>query len=350
MTRFKSKLLSLNSSKPRPIKVYSPANCEELRIPFKREKFAKVVGRLAQIPPPKLLRSITESGDESMEDEVEDERIVSGVLVQNGFNLTLMAPEDLKEYAGLTTTTITFKKRLFCSAGVDLIRWGLEGMFGGIKQISPSANGALKSNGKANGAVSWRDEAVEGEISRPTTFLVMDCVNVEILPSGEVCLEWEGNMMNDAVADSVLAVLLQMETGMVGVKRRRIHSDNFIPKTNHTPGSGSHSPHHTHATKNPHTTTPTSTPTTQSSRLSRLLWLLEDQFGELIEPITRSGKDNNGGGAEPDAFAPGLEITVAPHTARVWLADLSIECANPALKSRVLAVVEKASETVAGMA
>jgi cleavage and polyadenylation specificity factor subunit 3 len=142
MTRFKSKLLSLNSSKPRPIKVYSPANCEELRIPFKREKFAKVVGRLAQIPPPKLLRSITESGDESMEDEVEDERIVSGVLVQNGFNLTLMAPEDLKEYAGLTTTTITFKKRLFCSAGVELIKWGLEGMFGGIKQISPAANGA----------------------------------------------------------------------------------------------------------------------------------------------------------------------------------------------------------------
>jgi cleavage and polyadenylation specificity factor subunit 3 len=152
-------------------------------------------------------------------DEVEDERIVSGVLVQNGFNLTLMAPEDLKEYAGLTTTTITFKKRLFCSAGVDLIKWGLEGMFGGIKQISPTYNAKTKLNGKSNGATLKKDEAVDGEISRSTTFLIMDCVTVEIEPTGEVCLEWEGNMMNDAVADSVLSVLVQMETGMVGVKR-----------------------------------------------------------------------------------------------------------------------------------
>ena len=219
MTRFKSKLLSLNSSKAKPIKVYSPANCEELRIPFKRDKFAKVVGRLAQIPPPKLLRSIAESGGDTDMDEVEDERIVSGVLVQNGFNLTLMAPEDLKEYAGLTTTTITFKKRLFCSAGIDLIKWGLDGMFGGIKQVSPAYNTAAKTNGKSNGAGAMREESIDGEISRSTTFLIMDCVTVTIEPTGEVCLEWEGNMMNDAVADSVLSVLVQMETGMVGVKR-----------------------------------------------------------------------------------------------------------------------------------
>ena len=32
--------------------------------------------------------------------------MLSGVLVQNGFKLSLMAPEDLREYAGLTTTTI----------------------------------------------------------------------------------------------------------------------------------------------------------------------------------------------------------------------------------------------------
>jgi cleavage and polyadenylation specificity factor subunit 3 len=40
---------------------------------------------------------------------------------------------------------------------------------------------------------------------------------------------------------------------------------------------------------------------------------------------------------------------VPPHTARVWLRDLSVECKNPALRSRVQAVVEKACETVAGI-
>src|ERR1700753_2493613 len=152
MTRFKSKLLSTNSERERRgekgLKVYSPANCDEIKIPFKREKFAKVVGRLAQIPPPKLLGGSGEDGDQLAED---DSRIISGVLVQNGFNLTLMAPEDLKEYAGLTTTSINFKKRLFCSAGVDLIRWGLEGMFGGIKQISPVPS---TTNGATNGQMA----------------------------------------------------------------------------------------------------------------------------------------------------------------------------------------------------
>jgi cleavage and polyadenylation specificity factor subunit 3 len=221
MTRFKSKLLSTNSTRARPIKVFSPANCEELIIPFKRDKFAKVVGRLAQLPPPAIQKTIKNAEGEDVIEPPED-RIISGVLVQNGFNLTLMAPEDLKEYAGLTTTTITFKKRLFCSAGIDLIRWGLEGMFGGIKVIAPaksSTNGTTNGNFNGHTKQEPADEEIERDDSS-TRFLVMDCVTVDVEASGEVILEWEGNMMNDTIADSVLAVLLQMETGMVGVKRK----------------------------------------------------------------------------------------------------------------------------------
>jgi cleavage and polyadenylation specificity factor subunit 3 len=213
MTRFKSKLLSTNSERERRgekgLKVYSPANCDEIKIPFKREKFAKVVGKLAQIPPRKLLGS---SEDDSDQLSTDDSRIISGVLVQNGFNLTLMAPEDLKEYAGLTTTSINFKKRLFCSAGIDLIRWGLEGMFGSIKQLSPSSS---TTNGTTNGKTPTKADSDE-----TTRLLVMDSVTVDVSATGEVCLSWEGNMMNDSIADSVLSVLVQMETGMVGVKRK----------------------------------------------------------------------------------------------------------------------------------
>src|SRR5436853_265372 len=52
MTRLRSKLLSFNAQKAVPTKIYSPANCEELRIPFKTDKIAKVVGKLASIAPP----------------------------------------------------------------------------------------------------------------------------------------------------------------------------------------------------------------------------------------------------------------------------------------------------------
>ena len=70
MMRLKSKLLSLNADKTTKVKVYSPRNCEELRIPFKADKIAKVVGKLASIPPP------------SSEDQ---SQLVTGVLVQNDF-------------------------------------------------------------------------------------------------------------------------------------------------------------------------------------------------------------------------------------------------------------------------
>ena len=208
MTRFKSKLLSLNSERSRAFKIYSPPNLEEISIPFKRDKYAKVVGRLAKITPPSTFEE---------DEKVNPAHIVSGVLVQNGFNLTLMAPEDLKEYAGLTTTEITFKKRLFCSAGVDLIRWGLEGMFGSITTLS--AKQPTETNGTKDENPTDADEEIDRDPH--TRFLVMDTVIVDISPNGEVVIEWEGNMVNDSTADAVLAVLLQMETGMVGVKRKQ---------------------------------------------------------------------------------------------------------------------------------
>lgn len=46
---------------------------------------------------------------------------------------------------------------------------------------------------------------------------------------------------------------------------------------------------------------------------------------------------------------PGIEIKVDKHVARVWLEDLEVECANAVMRDRVRVVVERAVETVAGM-
>lgn len=221
MTRLKSKLLSFNSQKAVPTKIYSPANCEELRIPFKTDKVAKVVGKLASIAPP-LPRSLDADGSEvettNDEDEVE---LISGVLIQNDFKISLMAPEDLKEYAGLTTTTILCRQHITLSAaGVDLIRWALEGTFGAIKQSNlTDANIDGKEN-KLNGN-GTNGEAADEEISRSQTkFTVMDCVNVLVKPAGRVEVEWEGNVLNDGIADAVLAVLFTVESSPAAVKRK----------------------------------------------------------------------------------------------------------------------------------
>jgi cleavage and polyadenylation specificity factor subunit 3 len=205
MMRLKSKLLSLNNDKTTKVKVFSPKNCEEVRIPFKADKTAKVVGKLASIPPP--VASDDGPG-----------QLITGVLVQNDFRMSLMAPEDLREYAGLTTTTITCKQRMTLSAaGIDLIKWALEGTFGSIEEL-PESKKANVTNGDThmNGSSEEADEEIS---SQTTAYLVMGCVTVRYRNNGEVELEWEGNMLNDGIADAIMAVLFSVESSPAAVKR-----------------------------------------------------------------------------------------------------------------------------------
>ena len=206
MGRLKSKLLSLNADKTNKVKVFSPRNCEELRIPFQADKTAKVVGKLASIPPP------------SFDSEDSQGHLITGVLVQNDFKMSLMAPEDLREYAGLTTTTITCKQRMTLSAaGIDLIRWALEGTFGSIEEL-PESKTKDKLNGDThmNGSSEEADEEISNQ---STAYLVMGCVTVHYRNNGEVELEWEGNMLNDGIADAIMACLFSVESSPAAVKR-----------------------------------------------------------------------------------------------------------------------------------
>lgn len=206
MMRLKSKLLSLNASKADKVKVYSPRNCEELRIPFKFDKTAKVVGKLASRPG-------LAPGDSGLSGN--DLRLVGGVLVQNDFKLSLMDPEDLREYAGLSTTTIICKQRLKLSAaGVDLIQWSLEGVFGKVDRHTPEHDKSAPE--KKGNLGSYSDSAPE----LVTTFVAMGCVTVRYFSNREVELEWEGNLVNDGLADTVMAVILGVESSPAAVKRK----------------------------------------------------------------------------------------------------------------------------------
>lgn len=212
--RLKSKLLSLNADKTVKVKVYTPSNCDEVRIPFKKDKIAKVVGKLAQVAPPS---------------EQDDGHLMEGVLVQNGFNLSLMAPDDLREYAGLTTTTITCKQHItLSSAGMDLIKWALESSFGAVEEIGTGHNENVKKEESedeskvADDEKPIKEEDADEEIPMGDThkYLIMGCVVIQYNSrSREVELEWEGNMMNDGVADAVIGVLLTVESSPASVKR-----------------------------------------------------------------------------------------------------------------------------------
>ena len=379
MNRMKSRLLSLQK-----FKVYSPANCEEVRIPFRREKVARVVGRLAsQVQPPSaiaVLPSPPASEEEEMEEGAENKKlmeesqVVSGVLVQNDFKLSLMAPEDLKEYAGLTTTTIVCRQRLtLAAAGVDLVRWALEGTFGTITQVSSNA-----MNGVVNGNVKDEDAADEEIVRKEeTVFEIMGgAVRLICRTGGEIELEWEGNATNDGIADAVMAVLLTIESSPAAVKqsskmhdhRHSVDYDAFgdspvdakVP--NGFPPAAAGAPAVLQG-QNPFSNV------SPTEKLNRLFMFLEAQFGEeAITPIAQPKLLQMNGSTEGDMDeitqdkatakelarlhglgipVPGLEIRVDKMVAKVWLESLDVECGNKTFADRVKAVVERGMETVA---
>ncbi|KAI2625340.1 beta-lactamase-like protein [Hypomontagnella submonticulosa] len=357
MMRLKSKLLSLNAGKTEKVKVYSPRNCEELRIPFKTDKVAKVVGKLASIPPPKQLPTPDDQTPE----------LIAGVIVQNDFKMSLMDPEDLREYAGLTTSTIACRQKFTLSAaGIDLIKWALEGTFGSIEELPETKNRKESNDDEANGNGKMAD--ADEEISQlVAAYLVMGCVTVRYRNNGEVELEWEGNMLNDGIADAVMAVLLSVESSPAAVKR----------------SSSKHSHSHGLPARNPHANL------TPAERLERLFLFLEAQFGaDALAPIAtpklpplvkdKKPKDSEDDDAASDASmelsddgeeeehllelrqktelerlhkigipVPGVSIKVDKMVATVWLEDLEVECAQKAFADRVKAVVERAVEVTA---
>lgn len=371
MMRLKSKLLSLNADKAVKVKVYTPANCDEVRIPFKKDKIAKVVGKLAELAPPS---------------EEDDAQLMAGVLVQNGFNLSLMAPDDLQEYAGLTTTTITCKQHItLSSASMDLIRWALEGTFGAIEEVGSSKKAENSHKDKDMDMVTdetLKQEEAEEEIpsDETQTFLVMGCVYLRHHSrTREVELEWEGNMMNDGVADAVMAVLLTVESSPASVKRKKPHIPySSIPMLTLIIESAKDKHHHHHHDDDDTEIPSLPNPHAQAGpqeRLARMLMMLEAQFGgDNIGPIERPrvptdlalGPQHDGEEINDERFSdietaelnrlitmgipvPGIEIKVDKHVARVWLEDLEVECANAVLRDRIRVVVERAIETVAGL-
>jgi cleavage and polyadenylation specificity factor subunit 3 len=108
---------------------------------------------------------------------------------------------------------------------MDLIRWALEGTFGAIEEVglnSETESEAKEENNDELDEQKPKKELADEEIpaEETQTFLIMGCVILRYHSrTREIELEWEGNMMNDGVADAVMAVLLTVESSPASVKR-----------------------------------------------------------------------------------------------------------------------------------
>jgi len=60
--------------------------------------------------------------------------IVSGLLVAKDYSYTLLDPRDLRDFAGLTTCTVTQRQKIVLGVGWNLVKWHLDGMYGSVDE------------------------------------------------------------------------------------------------------------------------------------------------------------------------------------------------------------------------
>nr|ASF90235.1 hypothetical protein SPAR07089 [Bartheletia paradoxa] len=322
MGKLKKGLLHQAATRGEEIKIHMPRNCEVLKLQFRGERMAKAIGTLAATLP-------------------EPNTILSGLLVAKDFSYTLLDPSDLRDFTGLSTSSILQHQRVALGVGWDLVRWHLDGMYGAVVE-------------------SVDDEGLK-------TFRIMDTVDVKLANEDELVLEWASSSTADMVADSTLALLLGVDTSPASVKMTtHPHSHD------HSHAHDGHS--HEHASTSDKNTedSPELNDEQQAAqahamdaalRVERLLAFLDSHFGTEDgadgedgedEAAGEGGKDKVSGvevrdpkdlGEDGQPKLPVIEVRVDEHIAIVEIDGLSVSCTHEPLKKRVESVISLALST-----
>jgi len=289
MTRLKNALKDKYTLKKSDIQIHTPRNVETLRLTFQASRIARAIGSLAEETTPSAGSHL------------------SGILVSKDAAYTLLSPADLREYTGLSTSTILQKQKLVINVGWETVRWHLNGMYGGIIE-GLDAEGVL-------------------------TFRVMETVDIKQVAINQMSLEWVGSMANDMIADSVLALLLGIDQSPASIKLSAPHHHS------HTHESQSHPDEHKHDIKGGSTNLVeegSSDAHSLMARIDRLIGFLSVYFGDvkLLE-------------ADGDHPCPRAQVHLDEVCAEISLDEFTVESESESFKARVSSVVDMAVEVVA---
>ncbi|RKP01686.1 hypothetical protein CXG81DRAFT_25654 [Caulochytrium protostelioides] len=260
MTRLRSALTSKYSEMPhRNMTIYCPRNCETVELFFEGEKVARTMGRLAATaaaaiehrPSRSSGRGHADHADHADADDVidadhadhadhVDETVLNGVLVCRDYTYRFLAPEDLPEYTPLKTTTLTQTQTMRCHIPLSLLTFHLRQMYGDVEAVGKAADGdtaavPLETRTMRDGV--WDiigrfrvfdaiDLACLRRAASARDGVAPDAADGVVFPGASlrttvvemVELEWRGTSLNDVVADSILAIIVQAESSPASIK------------------------------------------------------------------------------------------------------------------------------------
>lgn len=326
MGRLKSALLSNFSSlkgTENEVHVHNPRNCVFVDLEIKDIKVATAIGNIveeledfvvkressaenikieSEVHVENVLNANAEiEGNENEEDEDEKERIVSGILVsdEKNFDLSLVSLSDLREhYQELSTTVLTERQTVRVDCKNELVYWHLCQMFGDIEVYIDEENVSLKNVRPEFKSRKVKKSELELKIMGSVILNIVDNV---------ATLQWTQNIISDSVADSVMAILLSVESSPASVKM------------------SSHCCNHGHDD--------------HSTKIKNISKLFKEQFGDtfqlqMTDPDTKEEIKGT--------------ITIGKTTAIINFSKMTVEeCNSNPLKGRIESLLKIGSDLVA---
>ncbi|AQZ16810.1 YSH1 (YLR277C) and SYC1 (YOR179C) [Zygosaccharomyces parabailii] len=339
MGRLKSALLSNFASTKgtdEEVHVYNPRNCVEVNLEFKGIKIAKAVGNIVdEIQREEAVEAKKENthalkveginGVEETQGKEErelssgegEEIVVSGILVsdEKNFDLNLVSLTDLREHHNeLSTTVLRERQTIHVDCKKELIYWHLCQMFGDIEVLEDKSN------------ITNMIKAEEGEIpmngDKPDDRLVlqiMSDIKLTVIDNAAT-VEWTQGLISDAVADSVVAILMSVDSSPASVKMTSRTCDRH---------------NHQHPEE-----------LVQQSpiwKVKQIAKLFKEQFGDAFTLMINKGDEYSKEGEDVNGV-----ITIGKNMARINFSQLKIEeCNSNPLKGRVEQILSMGADLVA---
>ncbi|XP_052192997.1 cleavage and polyadenylation specificity factor subunit 3-I-like [Diospyros lotus] len=168
MGRLKQKLISLFADGN--TKIITPKNAQSVEMYYNSDKMAKTIGRLAE--------KVPEAGE-----------AVSGLLVKKGFTYQIMAPDDLHVFSQLSTANVIQRISIPYSGAFGVIKHRLKQIFESVESSNDEESGV-------------------------PTLCVHNCATVKQESDKHISVHWTADPISDMVADSTVALVLNISREM----------------------------------------------------------------------------------------------------------------------------------------
>ncbi|CCC69876.1 hypothetical protein NCAS_0D02950 [Naumovozyma castellii] len=335
MGRLKSAILSNFTAlkgTENEVHIFNPRNCVEVELEFKGIKVAKAIGNIVDEVGKEGLDNLLgnkneeKESDDTTEPTIEDKPnsdiVVSGILVsdEKNFDLNLVSLSDLREHhSELSTTVLRERQTVYVNCRKELIYWHINQMFGDIDVLVDDDNitHSLKPKSEEKTDVKPQETTETGKL----VLRIMGDIRLSLVDNTAV-LEWTQGLVSDTVADSIIAILMSVDSAPASIKM------------------SSRSCNHDHDHSNQIEELNQESDVWKIKQVSNLF---KEQFGDSFTLLLEKSESTEE--SEDDIFGA---VTIGKNNAHINFSKMKIEeCNSNPLKGRVESLLRIGADLVA---